>query len=190
MTLFPCDEKWPHPSLATKILAVMSCPGFFAWMAASLTVRLVVATARAFACALLELLTFEWRLSYLAAVALRVSLLIPLFALLFAFTCPMMSPLDNPCASAQGMHIFPLQLTLDPHLLIQRLPDQRLLLQFSFPHAFLQVLQVFPAWLTCLPQILIHLLTILLMGGARDDKEKRELQASRVPKPTCHWFVI
>jgi hypothetical protein len=46
-----------------------------------------------------------------------------LFFPLYTFDFPVISPLDNPFASAQGRHIFPLQLTLDPHLLIQRLGE-------------------------------------------------------------------
>jgi hypothetical protein len=105
------------------------------------------------------------------------SLLIPLYAFCF----PVMSPLDNPCSSAQVRHIFPLLLTNDPHSLIQRLPDLRLLLlQFFVPLAFLQAPQVFPTWLTRLPQFLIHLLplpAILMTGG--QEMTKRSVNDTR-----------
>jgi hypothetical protein len=122
------------------------------------------------------------------------SLLGPKYFLLFAFDCPVMSPLDNPFDFAQGRHIFPLLLTNDTHSLIQRLPDLRLLLlQFSNPLAFLQAPQVFPTWLT--PATIFNTFITITRhsddGGARDDKEKRGRHALWVPKPTCcHWFVI
>jgi hypothetical protein len=65
--------------------------------------------------------------------------------------------------------------------LIQRLLEERLLLlQFSVPLALLKVPQVFPAWLTCLPQFLIHLLplpAILMMGG--QEMTKRNVNDKR-----------
>ncbi len=83
-----------------------------------------------------------------------------------------MSPLDNACTSAQGRHIFPLKFTLDQNSLIKRLSVVWLLmLQFSIPHAFLQVPQVFQAWLTRLPQFLIHLLPILMRERKRWQRE-------------------